>query len=114
MLSVLINSSAPALIILSSAFLISVRCVAATYIRPTSIVNNALIALTMVPPEEEALKILEESPRGHLWIVDRQRIRILARGAGLTLDESRTESLVTITAFNIEARYPDVKRSFRK
>ena len=25
------------------------------------------------------LKILEESPRGHLWIVDRQRIRIWPR-----------------------------------
>jgi HEPN domain-containing protein len=38
----------------------------------------------------------------------------LARAVGLTLDEARTEALVTITAFNIEARYPDFKRTFRQ
>ena len=40
-LSVLINSSAPALIIRSSAFLINVKCDAATNMRPTSMVNKA-------------------------------------------------------------------------
>jgi hypothetical protein len=38
----------------------------------------------------------------------------LARGAGLELDEARTDALVTITAFNLEARYPDIKRAFRQ
>jgi HEPN domain-containing protein len=38
----------------------------------------------------------------------------LARGIGLELDETRTEALITITAFNIEARYPDMKRTFRQ
>jgi len=38
----------------------------------------------------------------------------LARSAGLVLDEHQTRALVTITGFNIEARYPDVKRAFRK
>lgn len=38
----------------------------------------------------------------------------LARGAGLELDETHTDALVTITAFNIEARYPDMKRAFRQ
>jgi HEPN domain-containing protein len=37
----------------------------------------------------------------------------LARSAGLELDPNQTQALVTITAFNIEARYPDLKRSFR-
>jgi hypothetical protein len=32
----------------------------------------------------------------------------------LTPDEARTEALITVTAFNIEARYPDVKRAFRQ
>jgi HEPN domain-containing protein len=38
----------------------------------------------------------------------------LARAAGLDLDEAQAEALITITAFNIEARYPDLKRSFRE
>ena len=38
----------------------------------------------------------------------------LARAAGLELDETQTDALITITAFNIEARYPDVKRAFRQ
>ncbi len=37
----------------------------------------------------------------------------LAHSTGLELDEARTEVLITVTAFNIEARYPDVKRTFR-
>ncbi len=38
----------------------------------------------------------------------------LAKALGLDLDEARVEALITITAFNIEARYPDFKRNFRK
>lgn len=38
----------------------------------------------------------------------------LARQAGLPLDEKRSQSFLVITSFNIEARYPDIKRSFRK
>jgi HEPN domain-containing protein len=38
----------------------------------------------------------------------------LARGAGLELTEAHTDALITITAFNIEARYPDMKRTFRQ
>ena len=38
----------------------------------------------------------------------------LARAAGLEPDEAQTEALITITAFNIEARYPDLKRAFRQ
>ena len=37
----------------------------------------------------------------------------LARAAGVEPDESQTETLITITAFNIEARYPDLSRAFR-
>jgi hypothetical protein len=38
----------------------------------------------------------------------------LAKAAGIELDGSQADSLVTITAFNVEARYPDMKRSFRQ
>lgn len=38
----------------------------------------------------------------------------LARASGLEVDEMHTEALLTVTAFNIEARYPDVKRAFRQ
>jgi len=38
----------------------------------------------------------------------------LARAAGLEVDEKTVDKLVTVTAFNIEARYPDFKRSFRQ
>ena len=38
----------------------------------------------------------------------------LARQADLPLDEDRSQSFLLITSFNIEARYPDIKRSFRK
>lgn len=37
----------------------------------------------------------------------------LARAAGVEPDERQMEALITITAFNIEARYPDLKRTFR-
>ena len=38
----------------------------------------------------------------------------LSKAAGLETDEAKTDALITITAFNIEARYPDVKRAFRQ
>jgi HEPN domain-containing protein len=38
----------------------------------------------------------------------------LARLAEVTLDEEMNETLILISSFNIEARYPDLKRSFRK
>ena len=38
----------------------------------------------------------------------------LARLAGLNLDKARQDTLIVISAFNIEARYPDLKRSFRE
>ena len=38
----------------------------------------------------------------------------LAKAAQLEPDEARAEAFITITAFNIEARYPDVKRAFRQ
>jgi HEPN domain-containing protein len=38
----------------------------------------------------------------------------LARSAGLEVNQETVDKLVTITAFNIEARYPDFKRSFRQ
>lgn len=38
----------------------------------------------------------------------------LARAAGLDVDEKTEERLITVTAFNLEARYPDFKRSFRQ
>lgn len=37
----------------------------------------------------------------------------LASECGLPLNEARTEALLAITAFNVEARYPDLKRTFR-
>jgi HEPN domain-containing protein len=37
----------------------------------------------------------------------------LALDLELDLDETKKEALITITGFNIEARYPDIKRSFR-
>ncbi|HQH39559.1 MAG TPA: HEPN domain-containing protein [Anaerolineae bacterium] len=38
----------------------------------------------------------------------------LAKIAGLEPNEMQAEALLTITAFNIEARYPDLKRAFRQ
>jgi len=38
----------------------------------------------------------------------------LAKSAGVEPDETQTEALITITAFKIEARYPDMKRAFRQ
>lgn len=38
----------------------------------------------------------------------------LAKAAGLEPDDAQTEVLIRITAFNIEARYPDPERDFRQ
>jgi hypothetical protein len=38
----------------------------------------------------------------------------LARAAGLDVSDETAERLITVTAFNLEARYPDFKRSFRQ
>lgn len=38
----------------------------------------------------------------------------LARAAGLEVDEATADKLTTVTAFNLEARYPDFKRTFRQ
>jgi len=37
----------------------------------------------------------------------------LALACGLPVDEAREEVLLAITEFNLEARYPDLKRTFR-
>jgi HEPN domain-containing protein len=38
----------------------------------------------------------------------------LARAAGLDINEETAENLIMVTAFNLEARYPDFQRSFRQ
>ncbi len=38
----------------------------------------------------------------------------LAKLAGIAVPEDKIEALIEISAFNIEARYPDFKRAFRK
>lgn len=38
----------------------------------------------------------------------------LARAVELDMDAAKAEQLTTVTAFNLEARYPDFKRSFRQ
>jgi len=38
----------------------------------------------------------------------------LAEVAGLAMDAQRKDSLIRITTFNLEARYPDESRNFRK
>ncbi len=38
----------------------------------------------------------------------------LARAAELKVDETTADKLTTVTAFNLEARYPDFKRTFRQ
>jgi HEPN domain-containing protein len=38
----------------------------------------------------------------------------LARAAELEVDEPTADKLTTVTAFNLEARYPDFKRTFRQ
>jgi HEPN domain-containing protein len=62
---------------------------------------------------EKMLKALYVTYRGEHAPYSHNLVR-LARAAGLEVDETHTEALLTITAFNIEARYPDVKRAFRQ
>ena len=38
----------------------------------------------------------------------------LAKIAGLDIDKETEDAFITITAFHIESRYPDYKRTFRK
>jgi len=52
-------------------------------------------------------KLKEHAPPTH-------NLQRLAREAGLSVDEEKNQRLLLITSFNIEARYPDIKRSFRK
>jgi HEPN domain-containing protein len=54
-----------------------------------------------------ALRFKEHAPPIH-------NLLRLARAVGLELDEARADALIRITAFNIEARYPDMKRDFRR
>ncbi len=54
-----------------------------------------------------AVRLREHAPPIH-------NLLRLAKTAGLEPNEAQTEALITITAFNIEARYPDFKRSFRQ
>lgn len=49
----------------------------------------------------------ENVPRSH-------NLPRIAKAAGLTVPEDKLADLIRITAFNIEARYPDYKRNFRK
>ena len=52
-------------------------------------------------------KIKEHAPPIH-------NLQRLAKLAGIPLDEDMIDKLILISSFNIEARYPDLKRSFRK
>ena len=52
-------------------------------------------------------KLKEHAPPTH-------NLQRLAREAGLLVDEEKNQRLLLITSFNIEARYPDIERSFRK
>ena len=49
----------------------------------------------------------EHAPHTH-------NLQRIARAAALSLDDEKSQTLLLITSFNIEARYPDIKRSFRK
>jgi HEPN domain-containing protein len=49
----------------------------------------------------------ENVPRSH-------NLPKIAKAAGLDVPDEMQDDLIRITAFNIEARYPDYKREFRK
>lgn len=38
----------------------------------------------------------------------------LAKLSGITIPQDKVDALIEISAFNIESRYPDIKRDFRK
>ena len=54
-----------------------------------------------------AVRLREHAPPVHNLIR-------LSRAVGLEMDEKQMAALITITALNIEARYPDLKRNFRR
>lgn len=54
-----------------------------------------------------AVRKNEQAPRIH-------NLGRLAEEAGITLDSEQQDKLIRITAFNLETRYPDYKRGFRK
>ena len=54
-----------------------------------------------------ALRLKEHAPPIH-------NLLRLARTLGLALNQIQTDTLIRISAFNIEARYPDMKRDFRR
>jgi HEPN domain-containing protein len=62
---------------------------------------------------EKELKGLHASRQGRHAPPIHNLLR-LARAAGIEPDEAQIETLIRITAFNIEARYPDPKRDFRR
>jgi HEPN domain-containing protein len=62
---------------------------------------------------EKALKALYAAKR-HDHAPPIHNLMRLAKTAGLSLHEAQQEVLLAITAFSIEARYPDINRSFRK
>jgi HEPN domain-containing protein len=62
---------------------------------------------------EKALKAVYVAKKGEHAPPIHNLVR-LARAAGVDLDDQRVQALVTITAFHLEARYPDVKRTFRQ
>ena len=79
-----------------------------------SIVSTYLESISQyVTTAEKALKALYTSQRQEHAPPIHNLLR-LARMAGVEPDEMQTEALITITAFNIEARYPDIKRAFRE
>jgi HEPN domain-containing protein len=62
---------------------------------------------------EKVLKALYASRRNEHAPLVHNLLR-LARAAGVDPDDTQTDALIAITAFNIEARYPDLKRAFRE
>jgi HEPN domain-containing protein len=62
---------------------------------------------------EKILKALHVAKLKNHAVPGHNLIR-LAKAAGLELDKEKLDLLVTITAFNIEAGYPDTQRTFRK
>jgi HEPN domain-containing protein len=49
----------------------------------------------------------QQAPRSH-------NLLRLAKEAHIELDEDQKHTLIRITAFNLESRYPDYKKEFRK
>lgn len=62
---------------------------------------------------EKILKALYVSRKGEQAPYSHNLAR-LAEGAGIELSETRITQLITVTAYNLESRYPDEKRSFRE